>query len=158
MVIYHATTSNFSEGQVIVATWPARHYQSAVAALELVRPPALASRDVCVFASESAAFAARFLMGQGVDPSSMNLYEVQIPDGVRAPFAVVHQLESRIKMGRPAATLTGEYWAPSASWNHYEIFGACMQIVRQVTLPSDVSIYAAGISYGFDSDRASRFP
>jgi len=135
MLLFHASQSNFVDGQVITAPPPTTFYPEAVAALESQRPAAAPSRSICFFASDSVMFATFFLLRQNVPHAQIRLYEVEMPVSWKAPMALVHTLSKRLQKAEDGLTIVTEYWNPTMKWQFYEVFGPEMTIKKRLVTP-----------------------
>ncbi len=156
VVLYHATTRDFELGQIVRANLPVQQYPNAVDALEAAKPPGAPSRATCVFATENAAFAVLYQLGQQIELEKIRLYRVELQQSVHAPFAAIHRIERLLSEGASAAALIAEYWNPTLAWKFFEYFGPSMVVMERVDLPI-INEFVMRISYGRDFDLASTF-
>jgi hypothetical protein len=154
--LFHASTSRFVDAQQLTDPRICDYYPKAVLAIETARPPLAPSRSACFFAAEASNIALRFKLGQEKSAAPIYLYEVEMPDSWRAPFALVHAIGEAIAGNdRDVGDAVAEYWAPEKSWNYFERFGPRMKIVSQVDHPR-LNEWALQARYDTDFDAANR--
>lgn len=154
MPLFHATHSNLSPGQEIVANSDCSYYPEVLSILEFNGPPQRLSRRRCVFAAESVVAATTFLNSQRGDSiiDSIRVYEVAMPIYHKAPFRLIHEMGKRIEAGQSVETLVTEYWTPEHGWLFWEYFGPAFQVIREVPAASVAEMAVFHLSY--DSDVA----
>ncbi|HBK43039.1 MULTISPECIES: hypothetical protein [unclassified Polynucleobacter] len=132
------------------------YYPDVVTALEKGRPIIKPSRSLCLFAADSAAWATRFMYGQGVNSSL--IYEVEMEVFHRAPFGIVHEINSRLKVEGSIDNLVAEYWDPKANWSFYEYFGPSFRVISQVQAADSLNeLTVCTLSYGRDTELSKSF-
>lgn len=156
MPLYHASRRDFADGDHLVAAVPTDYYPKAATAIDKLRPTGAPSRNICLFSAEKPEFAVFFLMKQGVLPADIRLYEIDMLNPWRSPFALTHAISKKIEAGVNVDAAIAEYWSPTLSWNFFEVFGPEMIIQKQIPIPS-LSELILTFKYGQDFDRASDF-
>lgn len=148
--LFHATSQSLSPGQIVAASAPGTYYPAVVGVLESKRPSHLPSRSVCVFASEKPAASSLFLAGQGVAPSCIRLYRVEMSHFHRAPFRIVHELQKRLDSSRAVDRLVEEYWRPKENWNFFEYFGPSFIVLEEIPPVREMDLDLFRLAYGND--------
>jgi hypothetical protein len=96
------------------------------------------------------------MCGQGVN--SCLIYEVEMEVFHRAPFGILHEISSRLKMGRSIDNLVAEYWDPKANWSFYEYFGPSFHVISQVQAADSLNeLVVYTLSYGKDVELSKSF-
>jgi hypothetical protein len=151
MTLYHASRTQLSVGKMS-ATHPCTTYPEAVTALEKSRPSDKPSRLICLFATDSVISATAFIASENV--KGFWIYEVKMEGFHKAPFCITHEIEERIKSGKPFDKLVEEYWNPKEDWYFSEYFGPTFQIVQQVPPADNIELATFHLSYDKDRLRA----
>jgi hypothetical protein len=152
MMFLHASTKDFSQGELLVAE-PTQFYVDAVVELEKGRPIAAPLRSTCVFAAQTHELPLLFLLRQGVPLDAIRLYEVEIVNNWSAPMALVHAIARKLQNGKDVASAVREYWRPSLKWNFHEAFGPEMTIIKAAPIPT-LNADLLKIRYQLDFDQA----
>jgi hypothetical protein len=151
---YHATTWHWPAEHEVIASSKTTFYPEASEALDARRPADAPSRTVCVFASESAKFATYYLLKQNVAAEWIKLYEVEMVESRKAPFAIVHALSRCLEKKQDASRLIDEYWHPQKSWNSYELFGPCMKVKSKLEQLPELNLTLLKFDYDGDASTA----
>lgn len=155
MRLFHASQTDYSPGQQIVAISQSSFYPLAVPALEQAKPIGLPSRDICLCATDDLEFAYLFAMKQQWTTNRIKLYEVKMDKFHRAPMAIVHAVQRRLENSEDVSTLLSEYWSPKHAWHYFECIGPEMEIVSLVGTPY-INEIVMSLNYQGDASAAAR--
>lgn len=110
-----------------------------------------------MFASEIPAASSLFLAGQGVAPSCIRLYRVEMSHFHRAPFRIIHELQKRLDSSRAVDRLVEEYWSPKKTWKFFEYFGPSFSVLEEIPPVSESDLDLFRYAYLVDSDQSDTF-
>ncbi|MEK7234991.1 MAG: hypothetical protein AAB242_00110 [Nitrospirota bacterium] len=154
MRLFHASQNDYSHGQRIVATSQSAFYPLAVPALDRAKPIGLSSRDICLCATDSLAFAYLFAIKQQWPSDRIRLYEVNMKNFHRAPMAIVHAIQRRLEKSEDISALLSEYWSPKHTWHYFECIGPEMEIIGPISAPC-INEIVMSLNYQGDANAAA---
>lgn len=135
MDLYHATTQEFNDGDIITSNTSSAFYVNATTEMDLRRPPNAPARKTALYCADSPEFACYFLLKQQVDIKDINIYKVKADDSWRAVFSLTHAIEKKINNSSDIKNQVSEYWSPSKKWNFYEYLTPSFEILNKVNSP-----------------------
>lgn len=136
MELFHASKDLLSVGQVIKSNRANSFYVSASQQIDAKKPSQAPSRLQALYCSDQKEFAVFFLTYQGVTVDQINLYSVSVTGYHKAPFAITHQVESRLNKGVAVDQLVDEYWYPKRNWNYFEYLTLEFEVRDIISTPT----------------------
>jgi hypothetical protein len=157
MELYHASTRIYAPGTRLTSR-PRELSPDRIEAervLAAYAPADARSRLSALFASDSAAFSARYLTSELVEGENKYLYRIHVPAASRHPMALVdiavHAADESVR-----AAVAREYWHPTREWQCWEYLCSELEIVEEVPWPDLAMLAGASFRYGADREEARR--
>lgn len=124
-------------------------------ALEEARNDRASSRRSAVYASNTLANAARFLVSQPDDKGRPVLgYEVEITDQSPSPMVLIGYIDAHGRTFPSLSSCIEEYWAPTKEWKFLEFVSPSFSVTTVLGNVSDEALWLASEDYEFDRQLA----
>lgn len=156
MILFHASTTHYKTGSRLIAQERSVNRFNAEFESKLAShaPDGLGDRISSVFATETAALAARYLEAEGMGEEPLYLYEVEAESKSRHPMALIDIAAKRINT-ESFQRIALEYWAPTRQWRAWEYLCNRGEILRELSWPSLVERSVAFEHYRLDISEAT---
>jgi len=80
----------------------------------------------------------------------MQVYQVEMKIGHRAPFRLIRELDIRLGAQRPITAVVAEYWMPRKNWAFWEVFGPAFTVIAQVQPATLIEMSVFNLAYDKD--------
>jgi hypothetical protein len=156
MILFHASTTHYETGAKLIAQERSvdRFNAEFESELAIHAPDGMGDRVSSVFATETAALAARYLEAEGMWEGPLYLYEVRAESKSRHPMALIDIAAKRIQT-ESFQWIALEYWGPTRQWRAWEHLCNRAEILRELSWPSLVERSVAFEHYRLDSSEAT---